>query len=278
MLLVNGKPGETLPALDRGLQYGDGVFETIEIRASTPVFFDRHLNRLEDGCRRLAIPFPAPETLAEEVETLCRQSPAPAVLKIIVTSGSGGRGYRRPEAIQATRILSLHPYPDYPADFSTEGINTRLCLTRLGINPSLAGIKHLNRLEQVLARAEWSDPAIQEGIMLDSAGQVIEGTMTNLFYIKDQALYTAALTQTGIAGIIRSLILEIADRQQLQVNELSYTPEHLLSADEIFVCNSIIGIWPVKLIDGIAFEPGPITRKIQHWLADYKQGTLHNAQ
>ncbi|WP_024300299.1 aminodeoxychorismate lyase [Methylomicrobium lacus] len=278
MLLVNGDPGETLPVADRGLQYGDGLFETIEINGQRPVFFDRHLKRLEDGCRRLSIPCPAPDILTEEAGLLCRQAPAQAVLKIIVTSGSGGRGYRRPEAIQATRILSLHPYPDYPDAFSTEGINARICQTRLGINPALAGIKHLNRLEQVLARAEWSDPAVQEGIMLDNAGLVIEGTMTNLFYVKDHAVYTAALEQSGIAGIIRGLIMELANQHQLTVNERSYSPEHLLSADEVFVCNSIIGIWPVKQVEQNAFAPGPVTRKLQQWLADYKQETLRREQ
>jgi len=278
MLLVNGEPGETLPVSDRGLQYGDGVFETIEINGQRPVFFDRHLKRLEDGCRRLAIPCPAFGRLTEEAGLLCQQAPARAVLKILVTSGSGGRGYRRPEAIQATRILSLHPYPDYPDAFATQGINTRLCGTRLGINPALAGIKHLNRLEQVLARAEWSDQGIQEGIMLDSNDQVIEGTMTNLFYVKNHALHTAPLTQCGIAGIIRNLIMELADQHDLRVKQPNYTLEQLVSADEIFVCNSIIGIWPVKQIDRLAFEPGPITRKLQQWLADYQQETLRSEQ
>jgi 4-amino-4-deoxychorismate lyase len=278
MLLVNGVPGETLPVSDRGLQYGDGLFETIEINDRRPVLFDLHLKRLEAGCLRLGLPFPPPGLLAEETRTLCRESPAQAVLKIIVTSGSGGRGYRRPETLETTRILSLHPYPDYPDVFRTVGINARFCQTRLGINPALAGLKHLNRLEQVLARAEWSDPAIQEGLMLDSTGHLVEGTMTNLFYVKDRALYTASLEQCGIAGIIRELVMRLAARHRLAVTELSYKPEQLAAADEVFVCNSIIGIWPVRQIEQITLRPGPITRKIQQWLADYKQETLRSEQ
>jgi 4-amino-4-deoxychorismate lyase len=270
MLLVNGERRDTLPVSDRGLQYGDGLFETVEVKDHRPVLFDRHLTRLEAGCRRLGIPFPGVDVLAEEAGRVCRQSPTRAVLKIIVTSGSGGRGYRRPEAIAATRILSLHPYPDYPDNYRTNGINARLCQTRLGINPALAGIKHLNRLEQVLARAEWSDQSVQEGIMLDSAGHVIEGTMTNLFYVKSHALYTASVAQCGIAGIMRGLIMNLASQHNLKIYELDYTPEPLLSADEVFVCNSIIGIWPVKRIDQFTFEPGPVTRQIQRWLADPK--------
>ncbi|WP_031431490.1 aminodeoxychorismate lyase [Methylomicrobium agile] len=276
MLLVNGERRKTLPVSDRGLQYGDGLFETIEIENSRPVFFDLHLRRLEAGCLRLGLPFPSPGLLAEEARTLCRESPAQAVLKIIVTAGSGGRGYRRPETIETTRILSLHPYPEYPAAFGTEGIRARLCATRLGINPALAGLKHLNRLEQVLARAEWSDSAIQEGLMLDSGGHLIEGTMTNLFYARNGALYTASLEWCGIAGIIRELIMRLAARHRLAVIELSYTPERLASADEAFVCNSIIGIWPVRQFEQIALRPGPITRNMQQWLADYKQETLRS--
>jgi 4-amino-4-deoxychorismate lyase len=278
MLLVNGDRRETLPVSDRGLQYGDGLFETIEISDYQPVFFDRHLKRLKNGCRRLGIPFPAADILAEEAATLCRESSGRAVLKIIITAGSGGRGYRRPEAVETTRILSLHPYPDYPEVFNTRGIHTRICQTSLGINPALAGLKHLNRLEQVLARAEWTDPVIQEGIMLNSAGHVIEGTMTNLFYIKDHAVYTASLEQSGIAGIVRDLIIQIARQHQLKAEELNYTLDQLLTAEEIFVCNSIIGIWPVNQIEQIAFRCGPITQKIQQWLADYKQETLCREQ
>jgi 4-amino-4-deoxychorismate lyase len=278
MLLVNGEPRETLPVSDRGLQYGDGLFETVEISNHRPVFFDRHLNRLEKGCRRLGIPFPARDTLTAEAGRLCREPSGPAVLKIIVTAGSGGRGYRRPKPMAATRILSLHPYPDYPDLFRTQGIAARICQTRLGSNPALAGLKHLNRLEQVLARAEWSDPAIQEGIMLDCAGQVIEGTMTNLFFVKDRAVYTASLEQCGIAGIVRELVMQLAEQHRLAVTELSYTPEQLMRADEIFVSNSIIGIWPVNRIDHMPFEPGPVTQKIRQWLDGYKQETLRSEQ
>lgn len=278
MLLVNGKPGAALPIGDRGLQYGDGLFETIEVSSQRPVFFERHLKRLENGCQRLGIPYPGVDLLTEEAAALCRQAAPQAVLKIIVTAGSGGRGYRRPDAPQATRILSLHPHPEYPANLADEGIVARFCATRLGLNPALAGIKHLNRLEQVLARAEWRDPAIQEGLMLDTEGRVIEGTMSNLFYVSSQTLRTPALHQTGIAGVMRGLLIDLAKKHGLAVDEFDVTPERLLAADECFVCNSIIGIWPLKQIDRTTFQPGPITRKLQQWLADHKQAVTASEQ
>lgn len=271
MILINGVSKQHIEISDRGFQYGDGLFETIEVRDGQAVFLERHLERLNAGCHRLHIPFPGAELLSFEVKELCREkacdlSPVRAVLKIIVTRGSGGRGYRQPDVIQPTRVLSLHPYPDYPEIYKEQGIVVRFCSTCLGLNPSLAGIKHLNRLEQVMARSEWNDPAIQEGLMLDVNDHVIEGTMTNLFYVKNNSLYTAVLTQSGVAGIMRFIIMTISADHDLSVIEHVFTKDELLSADEVFVCNSIIGIWPIKQIATTSFSVGPITQSIQIWL------------
>jgi len=276
MFLVNGESRTHIEITDRGFQYGDGLFETIEVINGRPVFLGRHLSRLQAGCGRLYIPVPELQTLVFEAETLCKQScyGSPAVLKLIITRGSGSRGYKQPDLIQPTRVLGLHPFPEYPPISQTEGIVARFCDTRLGLNPALAGIKHLNRLEQVLARAEWNDAAIQEGIMLDINGHVIEGTMTNLFYIKNNTLYTAALTLSGVAGIMRNIIVMLSSRQGLAVVEHVFTKDVLLSADEIFISNSIIGIWPVKQIETRYFPVGPITRQIQDWVEHFKYETL----
>lgn len=273
MILVNGIQQHHVPIADRGFQYGDGLFETIEVSNGRPVFFEQHLARLTTGCHRLHIPCPDWAELSAEAQDLCRHS-IRAVLKIIVTRGSGGRGYRQPDCILPTRVLSLHPYPDYPDSYSEQGIVARFCLTPLGLNPVLAGVKHMNRLEQVMARAEWTDSAIQEGIMLDINAQVIEGTMTNLFYATAGAIYTSSLAQAGVAGIIRGLIIELASQQGLEVIEHSFTQERLLSADEIFVCNSIIGIWPIFQIGHMQFPVGPITRRLQRSLAQLKNEAL----
>lgn len=267
MILINGESKEHIEISDRGFQYGDGLFETIEVRDGLAVFLERHLERLNSGCQRLGIPFPGMDLLSLETSELSRRStPNRAVLKIIITRGSGGRGYRQPDVIQPTRVLSLHPYPDYPDVYPEQGIVARFCTTRLGLNPALAGIKHLNRLEQVMARSEWNDASIQEGLMLDANDHVIEGTMTNLFYIKNSGLYTAPLTQSGVAGIIRRIIMTLASDHGLSVIEHEFTKDELLSADELFVCNSIIGIWPIRQIEVAQFSVGPITQSIQSWL------------
>ena len=273
MMLVNGECREHIEISDRGFQYGDGLFETIAIINGQPVFFDRHIARLNAGCRRLYIPFPGAELLAFEAKKLCRHS-SKAVLKLILTRGSGGRGYRQPDVIQTTRVLSLYPFPDYPDIYKEQGITARFCDTRLGLNPALAGIKHLNRLEQIMARAEWTNPDIQEGIMLDINEHVIEGTMTNLFYTKSKTLYTSSLDRSGVAGIMRRIIMTLSSDHNLPVIEHTFTKDELLSADEVFVCNSIVGIWPVKQIANDCFPVGLITRQIQNWLAQFKNEAI----
>ncbi|MDP3008105.1 MAG: aminodeoxychorismate lyase [Methylococcales bacterium] len=268
MMLVNGVAQTHIDVTDRGFQYGDGLFETITVHNGKAVFLTQHIARLTAACQRLHIPCPNLDLLHTEIRQLC-QHVEQAVLKIIITRGSGGRGYRQPDDVQPTRVLSLHPLPTYPDSYATQGITARFCDTRLGLNPTLAGMKHLNRLEQVLARAEWHDDSIQEGIMLDINDCVIEGTMSNLFYCKNNQLYTATLTQSGIAGIIRALIIS-----HETVIEHTYNKADLLAADELFVCNSVIGIWGLKQLANHAFAVGNKTKHLQHWLT---QQATHNA-
>lgn len=270
MFLVNGESRQTLAISDRGLQYGDGLFETLSVVNGKPVFLALHLQRLLAGCQRLLIPDPDLDQLKQEIQQLCCDA-SQAVLKIIITRGSGGRGYRQPDPIQATRILSLHPFPVYPLDFQQQGIVLRLCRQTVSINPGLAGIKHLNRLEQVLARAEWQDDQVQEGLMTDLNGLIIEGTMSNLFWVKAGVLHTPSLEQAGIAGIIRQLVLSIAQQTDLAISIDTVSAEQLALADEVFMTNSVIGIWPVRQFEQQAYAIGPITRRLQAWLAEASQ-------
>ena len=269
MYLLNGESKHTIEISDRGFQYGDGLFETIEVLNGTPVFLNQHLQRLFKGCQRLLLPIPDPDTLRKEAFQLS-QGETSAVLKLIVTRGSGGRGYRQPETIQPTRLLSLHPFPEYPESFKQQGITVRFCANLLGLNPSLAGIKHMNRLEQVLARAEWDSPEIQEGLMLDINGNVIEGTMSNLFMVKDQVLYTPTIEQCGVEGVLRNILISLAKQKQMKLIEKRISKEELLSADELFVTNSIIGIWPIKQVETQHFKIGSITHKLQSLFSTFK--------
>lgn len=275
MILINGRLKNTLEITDRGLHYGDGLFETIEVIRGQPVFLAQHLARLKTGCQRLKIPYPDETLLLDEITCVSKTSEQQGVIKLMLTRGSGGRGYRQPEVLNPSRIIALYPFPDYPESFRTQGIQTCFCSTRLGLNPLLAGIKHNNRLEQVLARSEWQDE-FQEGLMLNLNEHVIEGTMSNLFVIKEQIVYTPEITVSGIKGVMRQLILNIARRNQLPVRETLFTRDFVLQADELFVSNSIIGIWPIKSLADKSYPVGLWTQKLMLYLAEYKARDITN--
>ena len=264
--MINGRMSECVASNDRGLLYGDGLFETIAVLEGKPGYWQQHLQRLQAGCTRLGIEAVDELLLAEE----CRQlvdGVGKAVVKIIVTRGSGGRGYRVPVRSAPTRILQLHDWPDFPLTCAGEGVAVRLCDIRLGHNPTLAGIKHLNRLEQVLARQEWSDNDIMEGLLLDSGDKLIEGTMSNLFLVRDGMLQTPDLQRCGVAGIMRSQVLELADKIPINTEVCQPGIAELQAAEEVFICNSLIGIWPVITIDDRKYTRGTITKRLQDLLA-----------
>ena len=244
MILINGQPDNRIPVTDRGLQYGDGLFETLAFRRGKLEFLNAHLQRLMWGCERLGINFADKDKLEVELATLCAQTAEDSVIKIMVTRGSGGRGYKAPEEAEPLRIISSHPMPDYP-ESCQQGITVRLCQHRLGINPALAGIKHLNRLEQVLARSEWDDHTIREGLMRDINDKLVEGTMSNLFMIQNGQLVTPTIAENGIAGIMRGEVIKLASKLDIPVTEKDMSLNDLEQADEVFLTNSIIEIWPV---------------------------------
>lgn len=264
--LINGQPGEQIAVTDRALHYGDGLFETIAVIKGSPRYWARHIARLQRGCERLEIPMPDSHVLREDVARIACNDAA-CVVKIIITRGSGGRGYRPPAVVEPTRLVMRYSFPDYPPTHATEGVAIRLCDTPLGCNPRLAGIKHLNRLEQVLARSEWSDDAIAEGIMLDADGHLIDGTMSNLFLVIKGALYTPELSRCGVEGVMRATVIEAAHQSTIPLHTVPLKHTLLAEAEEIFITNALIGLWPVNRCGDHRFAVGPITRRLQHALA-----------
>jgi len=265
-VLINGKIDNCVASSDRGLQYGDGVFETIAIKNGESEHWYEHMARLTEGCRRLNIPPPDTLQLLAEAQKLYAGKEQ-AVLKIIITRGSGGRGYRSPDKVMPTRILSVHPWPSHPSNYVHEGIHLHLCATQLSSQVALAGIKHLNRLEQVIARNEWHDPDISEGLMLDGNGNVVEGTMSNYFAVVNNELLTPMIVDCGVAGIMRSHIIKQASLHNIVVRESSIKLDELFLADELFICNSIIGIWPVRKFLNKSYKViGDVTAKIMEGL------------
>lgn len=267
MILVNGTPGGSLSPLDRGLAYGDGVFRTFPMRHCKPFCWHRQFGKLEADCENLGIACPAEDVLLREISELAAEMPD-CVVKIIVTRGAGGRGYAAAPSLQPTRIIIGNPLPQYPASHASAGVKARICATRVGWQPRLAGVKHLNRLENVLARLEWDDPGIAEGLMLDMEDNAIEGTMSNIFAFRDGTLFTPDLSRCGVAGVQRSRILEAASASGIPARIKNLPVEDLLAAEEIMLCNSVIGLWQVRELAGKIWEAGKVTARLRQLLDD----------
>jgi 4-amino-4-deoxychorismate lyase len=241
MMLINGQAADTVSAADRGLAYGDGLFRTVELIDGTPRLWRWHYQRLTADCTRLALPCPDEALLLEELAA-CSANLGRAVGKIVLTRGVGKRGYAIPGDVTPTRIVSAAACTGYPATLAEHGVAVRVCELRLARQPTLAGIKHLNRLENVLARSEWSDPAVFEGLLLDSDDTVVEGTMSNLFYVQDGVLCTPKLDFCGVSGALRAWLMAKASESGHTVSETRPELATLLDADEVFLCNSLIGV------------------------------------
>jgi len=260
--MINGEQGGVIHAMDRGVMYGDGVFRTMRIRRGQVKCWQQQYRKLADDCHALDILCPSLHTLEQELQQLARDEPD-CVLKIIVTRGEGGRGYKAPPMPSPNRVLLTAPVPEYPIEFWHEGVKLHLCEIRVSHQPRLAGIKHLNRLENVLARMEWDDGMIADGLLLDANGWVVEGTMSNIFMRSGQRLLTPDLSQCGVAGLQRERILKHAPCLGLTPEITQINLPTLLNADEIFVCNSVIGVWPVRQIGLNAIPLGSVSQKMQ---------------
>jgi 4-amino-4-deoxychorismate lyase len=253
-ILVDGRDQGWIPVGDRGLHYGDGLFETIRIRDGAPCLWDRHWARLCLGAGRLGLPLPPAESLIGEARRAIAGLDE-GILKLIITRGAGGRGYRPPSAPHPRRILLS--YAGIPKGQSDEvcGVSVRYCKTPASVNPHLAGVKHLNRLDGVLARAEWDDPDIAEGLMREEGGAIVGGTMSNLFLWDGIGLSTPLVDRSGIAGTVRGLAIELAARHEIPCVERSITPDDVEHALGLFLTNARIGVWPVCRLGGQTFDP-----------------------
>jgi 4-amino-4-deoxychorismate lyase len=259
---IDGAPADALPVKDRGLAYGDGLFETLLVKAGQPLLFERHLQRLALGGRRLALNLDL-ALIERECRAFAVQM-SEGVMKLIVTRGDGVRGYAPAVDAQPRRILQSSPLPLYPQANAEQGVRLFPCKTRLAEQPLLAGLKHLNRLEQVIARSEWSDAEHAEGLMRDTSGRVVEGVYSNLFMVKGGVLLTPDLTRCGVAGVMRGELLTLAEQANMPARALDLHLSDLQKADEVFVCNSVYGIWPVRACEQLNWPVGPVTRKLQN--------------
>lgn len=250
---------DRLDAADRGTMYGDGLFETLRLVSGVAPLWQRHAERLRASAARLGLPAPDIDAMLAEVRRLA-EGLDDAVARITYTAGIGERGYARPAVVTPTTVIGVSPL-SLAAEMYREGIALRLCDTRLGDQPLLAGMKHLNRLEQVLARSEWQDSRWQEGLMADQQGRVVCATAANLFAVRSGRLLTPPVDRCGVAGVARAELLAVGN-----VVIGPFTVQELVEADEVFLTSAVRGILPVRAFAGRTWQPGPVTR---HWQAHW---------
>ena len=263
-ILVNGRADGLVDPLDRGLMYGDGLFETVAIVEGRPRFLDWHFERLVGGARALGFPAPDLDALRADIASVATANRC--VVKVVLTRGPGERGYRPPRNANPTRIVAASSWPDGPPDAATRGVRLGWCRMRLARNPALAGLKHLNRLEQVLARAEWDDGGMDEGLMQDDRGRVIAATQANLFAHIEGSWSTPRLDECGVAGVMRRAFRSWCDDLGTSVEERSLEVADIAAATSLVLTNALIGAWPVASLDGRALAIAPAASDFNAWL------------
>ncbi|HEU4779584.1 MAG TPA: aminodeoxychorismate lyase [Steroidobacteraceae bacterium] len=257
---IDGAPGDVLPADDRGLHYGDGVFETVMVREGHARFIEAHLARLMLGCARLAIGFKALAALRAEIIAAIAKAPPRAVLKIMVTRGSAlRRGYAPQGTESPRRFVSLWPVT---GEVSKLGVDLRVATIRLGENPLLAGVKHLNRLENVLAAAESASSDTFESLLLDTSGNLVSGAMSNVFVARAGRVATPRIDRCGVAGVMRGIVLRECRVLNLPATEARLTLDDLYAADEVFLTNARIGVVPVRRVGEHSFDMNTLATRL----------------
>ncbi len=264
---VNGEKTDKLDCLDRGLAFGDGVFETVLIqKPSNIVLLDFHLARLERSCSRLSINFVRSDIEKDLLDVVALIQQHPEVnqwrLKIIVTRGNSNTGYAYKTNLQNHRYFILSEFVADLVLIQEKGVSTRICDWLISRQPQLAGIKHLNRLDQVMARREWQDTAIYEGFLKDDQGNLIEGTCTNLFIVSDKKLITPILDNSGVEGVMKRFVIDkLCEEVSLDCREA--VVKSFDRADEVFITNALVGIVPVVSVNNKEFPVGSVTRSLQ---------------
>lgn len=262
MFLINGVEQDSLAASDRGVQFGDGCFTTARIDHGNIAFFERHIQRLQDTCAALMIPFSEWEVLQNEMQRLA-QPHASGVLKVVITRGSGGRGYSAAACQTPTRILSVSAAPAHYAKWRQDGITLALSPVRLGRNPTLAGLKHLNRLEQILIRTHLEQTIADEALVLDSEGWVTECCAANLFWRAGDTVFTPRLDHAGVNGIMRQHCLSLLAQSRFRVVEVNAREEAVRQADEVLICNALMPVVPVNQFADVRY----LSRELSEFLA-----------
>lgn len=244
-LWINGEPCAILRLPDRGLDYGDGLFETMLVLDGRIPWLSYHMERLQQGLLMLGFPCEAHHSVQNYINRALHNHRPTGTLRLTVTRGHGARGYTPPDPVQPTCIVQIVT-TDGVGQLALPPANVGLCSVTLARQPLLAGIKHLNRLEQVLAARERQQKGLDEMLMTDTAGSVISVISGNIFLVNGNQMLTPTLADCGISGTRRRLVMdELAPELGLDCHEVAMTEADLISADEAFYCNSLRGYQPI---------------------------------
>lgn len=253
--LINGIRQKTTSVYERGLAFGDGSFTTAKVVNGSVLLLDEHIKRLIQACHKLHIEPPDEQSLIKQMRNAAQGNEL-AVLKVIITAGLGGRGYSRKGLINNTPsvIISISEFPLNYKELAIEGITLGDSNQLLSVSPMLSGLKHLNRLEQVLIKKEAEQRHEDDLVIANYLGQVIEASSSNIFYFYEGKLCTPDLSLSGVDGIIRQALL----RRMPQIQILPTSFSDLSKADSIFICNSLMGIIPVKSYNNRVLDLAPV--------------------
>ncbi|MEW6991774.1 aminodeoxychorismate lyase [Colwelliaceae bacterium 6441] len=250
---VNGEKQNSISMSDRSIAYGEGIFTTAKIVNGKIEFLSAHMSRLIEGCQYLDIPFTHHEVLLNEINQVALNYPL-AVLKIVVTAGSGGRGYSKNGVTNPQTLVSIHEYPAHYQQWSKQGITIAEGKIQLGLNPIMLGLKHLNRLEQVMIRRELDASPVDDFIVTDLNDYIVESSCANLFWFDHQQLFTPIINEAGIKGIYREKLLSFDNT----IIPVKHKLSDLANVTAMFVCNSVMGIVPVKQYNDKLLDIAPV--------------------
>lgn len=268
---LNGEPAEALPLPDRGFDFGDGLFETMLLHRGQALYPQLHFDRLARGLEALG--FPNCLTLAQnhlEQASSSAHGCEWVALRLTVSRGGGPRGYATPLQPQPRILIQL---TELDRDCSTMNTPATLCdaSIRLATQPMLAGIKHLNRLEQVLAATQARDERADEALLLDQSGQLNSVTAGNLFLVRKEQLFTPVLDDCGVRGTRRQLVMERwAPAIGLELREEVMGFADLAEADEVFYSNALQGLRPIANIGRQCWDDFPVCQALfNQYRSDY---------
>ncbi|MCE2595250.1 aminodeoxychorismate lyase [Motilimonas cestriensis] len=267
MMLINGEPNRQISPADRGLAYGDGFFTTAKVVRGKVEFWRDHVERLMLASKKFAIELPSLLTLFSEVQTAIAGVEL-GCLKILITRGEGGRGYSGAGCENPTRIISVTPWPAQYQLWQRSGIALAPCQYQLGLNPQLAGYKTLNRLDQVLIKQELESLDVDDVIVCDINGYVVESSAANVFWFEQGTLYTPDLSQAGVNGVMRKQVLRCAEQLEIPVNIVKFKLDQLAQVDSMFITNTLMGLVPIKQFQQRVLTDFSLVQRLQQEIKD----------